>query len=206
MEYKKHMKQKEYSASAVKHQFWFNEFRLTVKLLNDGRSFEEIRSLVMEDNLYSASSPARAKQIYSTVSARINELDSSFYRVFSYADLQTQKMFALIAAMAYDTLLFEIVYELIRDKMILGSNEITEKEFVRFIEDKQRQDSRAASWTEETCKRLAGTYKSILFEAGVLDSNKGDRKILKPIIDLELSDWLSNHGMEIYIKALTGVR
>ena len=206
MEYKKNMKQKEYSASAVKHQFWFNEFRQTVKLLNDGRSFEEIRSLVMEDNLYSASSSARAKQIYATVSARINELDSSFYRVFSYADLQTQKMFALIAAMAYDTLLFEIVYELIRDKMILGSNEITEKEFVRFIEDKQRQDSRAASWTEETCKRLAGTYKSILFEAGVLDSNKGDRKILKPIIDLELSDWLSNHGMEIYIKALTGVR
>ena len=200
------MKRNEYSASAVKHQFWFNEFRQTVKLLNDGRSLEQIKSLVLEDNLYSASSSARAKQIYATVSARINELDSSFYRVFSYADLQTQKMFALIAAMAYDTLLFEIVYELIRDKMILGSNEITEKEFVRFIEDKQRQDSRAASWTEETCKRLAGTYKSILFEAGVLDSNKGDRKILKPIIDLELSDWLSNHGMEIYIKALTGVR
>ena len=108
--------------------------------------------------------------------------------------------------MAYDTLLFEIVYELIRDKMILGSNEITENEFVRFIEDNQRHDSRAATWTEETCKRLAGTYKSILFEAGVLDSNKGDRKILKPIIDIELSDWLSNHGMEIYIKALTGVR
>ncbi|PWJ70540.1 putative inner membrane protein DUF1819 [Ruminococcaceae bacterium R-25] len=200
------MKRNEYSASAVKHQFWFNEFRQTVKLLNDGRSLEQIKRLVLEDNLYSASSSARAKQIYATVSARINELDSSFYRVFSYADLQTQKMFALIAAMAYDTLLFEIVYELIRDKMILGSNEITEKEFVRFIEDKQRQDSRAASWTEETCKRLAGTYKSILFEAGVLDSNKGDRKILKPIIDLELSDWLSNHGMEIYIKALTGVR
>lgn len=200
------MKRNEYSASAVKHQFWFNEFRQTVKLLNDGRSLEYVKNLVLEDNLYSASSNARAKQIYATVSARINELDSSFYRVFSYADLQTQKMFALIAAMAYDTLLFEIVYELIRDKMILGSNEITEKEFVRFIEDKQRQDSRAASWTEETCKRLAGTYKSILFEAGVLDSNKGDRKIIKPIIDLELSDWLSNHGMEIYIKALTGVR
>ena len=200
------MIRKEYSASAVKHQFWFNEFRQTVKLLNDGRSFEEIRNLVLEDNLYSASTTARAKQIYATVSARINELDSSFYSVFSYADLQTQKMFALIAAMAYDTLLFEIVYELIRDKMILGSNEITEKEFVRFIEDKQHQNSRAATWTEGTCKRLAGTYKSILFEAGVLDSNKGDRKILKPIIDLELSDWLSNHGMEIYIKALTGVR
>ena len=113
------MARNEYSASAVKHQFWFNEFRQTVKLLNDGRSFEEIRRLVMDDNLYSASSSARAKQIFATVTARINELDSSFYRVFSYADLQTQKMFALIATMAYDTLLFEIVYELIRDKMIL---------------------------------------------------------------------------------------
>lgn len=200
------MVRKEYSASAVKHQFWFNEFRQTVKLLNDGRSLEEIKILVLEDNLYSTSSVARAKQTFATVTARINELDSSFYRAFTYADLQTQKMFALVAAMAYDTLLFEIVYELIRDKMILGSNEIAEKEFVRFIESKQSQDLRAASWTEETCKRLAGTYKSILFEAGLLDSNKGDRKIVKPIIDIELSDWLNNHGMEIYIKALTGVR
>lgn len=200
------MKCNEYSAGAVKHQFWFNEFRQTVKLLNDGRGLDEIKVLVLEDNLYSASSTARAKQIYATVTARINELNPSFYRVFSYADLNTQKMFALVAAMAYDTLLFEIVYELIRDKIIIGSYEIGEKEFLRFIEDKQRQDSRAATWTEETCKRLAGTYKSILFEAGILDSNKGDRKILKPIIDIELSDWLSNHGMEIYIKALTGVR
>ena len=200
------MKRNEYSASAVKYQFWFNEFRQTVKLLNDGRSLEQIKSLVLEDNLYSASSTARAKQIFSTVTARISELDSSFYRVFSYADLQTQKMFALIAAMAYDTLLFDLVYELIRDKIILGTYEISEKEFVRFIEDKQQQDDRAASWTEETCKRLAGTYKSILFEAGVLDSNNGDRKIIKPIIDIDLSDWLNDHGMEIYYKALTGVR
>ena len=200
------MKRNEYSAGAVKFQFWFNEFRQTVKLLNDGRSFEQIKSLVLEDNLYSASSTARAKQIFATVTARINSLDSSFYRVFSYSDLQTQKMFALVAAMAYDTLLFELVYELIRDKMILGTFEISEKEFVRFIEDKQQQDERAASWTEETCKRLAGTYKSILFEAGILDSNYGDRKIIKPIIDIDLSDWLNDHGMEMYYKALTGVR
>jgi len=33
------MARNEYSASAVKHQYWFNEFRQTVKLLNDGRSF-----------------------------------------------------------------------------------------------------------------------------------------------------------------------
>ena len=45
------MARNEYSASAVKHQFWFNEFRQTVKLLNDGRSFEESRNLVMEENL-----------------------------------------------------------------------------------------------------------------------------------------------------------
>ena len=200
------VKRNGYSASAVKHQFWFNEFRQTVKLLNDGRSPEAIKTLVLDDNLYSTSSVARAKQTFNTVTARINALDSSFYKIFTYADLQTQKMFALVAAMAYDTLLFEIVYELIRDKMILDSNEISEKEFVRFIEIKQSQDHRAASWTEETCKRLAGTYKSILYEAGLLDSNKGDRKIIKPIIDVELSNWLNTHGMEIYIKALTGVR
>ena len=72
------MERKKYSASAVKLSLWFMEFRKEVRLLSEGKSFEEIKKLSEEENVFEASTPARAAKIYSTVTARIKCLDSSF--------------------------------------------------------------------------------------------------------------------------------
>ena len=39
------MERKPYSAGAVKFSFWFMEFRKTVQLLNEGKSFADIKKL-----------------------------------------------------------------------------------------------------------------------------------------------------------------
>ena len=65
------MNRKPYSAGAVKFSFWFIEFRKTVQLLAEGKSFSEIKLLNEQENIYSASTKARAQMIYSTVTARI---------------------------------------------------------------------------------------------------------------------------------------
>lgn len=98
------MNRKPYSAGAVKFSFWFMEFRKTVQLLAAGKSFEDIKQLNEQENIYGASTKARAQMIYSTVTARIKLLDSSFYPIFLESDLATQKIFALVASMAHDTL------------------------------------------------------------------------------------------------------
>ena len=61
------MNRKPYSAGAVKFSFWFIEFRKTVQLLAEGKSFSEIKLLNEQENIYSASTKARAQMIYSTV-------------------------------------------------------------------------------------------------------------------------------------------
>ena len=65
------MNRKPYSACAVKFSFWFIEFRNTVQLLSEGKSFSEIKLLNEQENIYSASKKARAQMIYSNDSARI---------------------------------------------------------------------------------------------------------------------------------------
>ena len=115
---------KEYSAAAVKHAFWFMEFRKEVQLLDSGKTFDEIKELNKAENIFGCPTQARATQIYNTVSARIQTLDNSFFPVFLNGDLPTQKLFALIAAMNYDTLLFDLVYEVVREKMIIGNYEL----------------------------------------------------------------------------------
>ena len=119
------MQRKPYNASAVKHCFWFQEFRKTIELLESGSSLEEIKTLCETENIFDCATPARARQIYHVVSARVRSLDSSFYPVFMRGDLSTKKLTALIAPMANDTLLFDLVYEVIRDKLVIGVQEFS---------------------------------------------------------------------------------
>ena len=200
------MNRREYSAGAVKHSFWFMEFRKVVSLRAEGQSWDVIKQLYEDENIFGAPTPLRANQIWSTVSGRIKCLDDSFYPVFQSCDVAAQKLFALAAAMAYDTLFAEFVYEVIREKMIIGTSEFADSDIRIFFKNKQEQDDKVAGWTEATITRLGRCYKTMLFEAGVTDKAKDTRKILEPILDPVMERWLLDHGMEYCVKALTGVR
>ena len=200
------MDRKEYSAGAVKHSFWFMEFRKVVSLRAEGKSWDEIQGLNEKENIFGAPTILRSNQIWSTVSGRVKTLDDSFYPVFQACDVAAQKLFALVAAMAYDTLFAEFIYETVREKMIIGIYELSDSDIRIFFKNKQEQDDKVARWTEATLKRLGACYKTMLFEAGMTDKTRAARKILKPVMDPEMERWLMDHGMEYYVKALTGVR
>ena len=197
---------KTYSAGGVKHAFWFMEFRKVVSLRIEGRSWDEIKQINEDENIFGAPTKLRATQIWNTVSARIKCLDDSFYPVFQSCDVAGQKLFALAAAMVYDTLFGEFVYEVIREKMIIGMNEFADSDIRIFFNNKQAQDEKVAKWTEATLKRLGACYKNLLLEAGITDKARDTRKIYKPILDPVMERWMMDHGMEYYVKALTGVR
>lgn len=200
------MERRAYSAGAVKLSFWFQEFRRTVQLLAAGNTFDEIRRLSAEENLFGAPTQRRADQICRTVLDRAGALDESFCPVFLAGDLATQKLFALAAVMACDTLFFDFVYEVIREKLIIGSNELEPKDVRIFFRDKQAQDARLAQWTDYTCQRLGTCYRTMLYEAGLTDKSKETRKIFKPIPETELRQWLEAHDMGLIVKAWTGVK
>ena len=63
-----------------------------------------------------------------------------------------------------------------------------------------------SKWTVPTIFRLGRSYKTMLFEAGLIDKGKTERKIIKQILDPALDYFLKDHSMEAYIMALTGVR
>ena len=200
------MERKEYSASAVKLSFWFIEFRKVTELLCEGKSADQIKYLALNENLFAAPTSLRANQIYNTVIGRIKAMHNSFIPLFMHSDLATQKLLALIAAMAYDTLFFDFVYEVIREKMILGSNELFDSDVSVFFKDKQLQNEKVAGWTDATLMRLSRCYKTMLYEAGIINKAKTVRKILRPILDPELVRWLEQNNMGAYVKALAGVR
>lgn len=202
------MKRYQYSAGAVKFALWFMEFRKAVQLLEQGRTFNEIKELSARENIFGASTPTRAAEIQSTITARIKCLDSSFYPLFLDSDVATQKLYALTGSFAHDTLFFDFMYEVVREKMIIGTNVLADADIRIFFKNKQAQNEMVARWTDQTLQRLGRSYKIQLYEAGILDERvrAAERKILKPILDPVLKHWLEDYGYGQVVKALEGVR
>lgn len=202
------MKRNKYSAGAVKFSFWFMEFKKVVQFLNKGMTLKEIELKNKEENIFGAPTEARAKQIYGKVKKRIETLNKSFIPVFMDCDASTQKMFCLAATLADDTLFFDFVYEVVREKMIIGSNELSDADIKIFFKNKQEQDEKVAGFYDNTLERLGRSYKTMLFEAGIIDNNNfaETRQILKPILDPMIRNWLMDFGYEPIVKALEGIR
>ena len=123
------MERKEYSAGAVKLSFWFVEFRKVVGgLLSEGKSTDQIKDLAMNENLFAAPTALRSIKFIIPLQAALNLWTGLHPSFHAQRQLATQKLFALIAAMAYDTLFFDFVYEVIREKMILGTYELADSD------------------------------------------------------------------------------
>ena len=199
------MIRKAYGAGAVKWSFWFVEFRKVVQLLSEGLSYEQIKRLNQEQNIFGTRSAERADMIFAIVTGRLKMLDASFIPLFLNADLGSQKLLNLVASLAYDTLFFDFVYEVIGEKLLLGDLELRESDLRVFFKNRQVQSDKVAIWQEYTLKRLGAQYKTMLYEAGIIDKGKETRKILRPIIDPQIAHWLQKYDLQPILTALTGV-
>lgn len=200
------MNRKEYSAGAVKFSFWFLEFKKTVGLLASGKTIKDIKAINVEENLFNASSADRAKLIMNCTTKRIDDMgmDSQLCSLFVNADLNTQKLICLIAVMVSDTLFFDFVYSIIREKIILGTNSYSESDIREFWRTKQQESEKVSGFTDATLKRLASTYKAYLSDSGITSKTTDIKEIYAPIFDDDLVKWLESHDLQPVIAALNG--
>jgi len=194
-----------YSSGLVSESFWFIEFRKIVKLRNEGKSWEEVKKLCLNENLLGVSKEYRAKRIYGYLKNRIEALDEDIYGIFMNADLATQKIIVFIAAAKQNRLFYEFLYEVYREKVLLGVCELTDSDINVFFKNKQQQNEVIATWTEITLKRLRSTYMNFMTDAGLLIIMEKQKKITPPILDVNLERYLKNKGEMQMIKAVTGV-
>ena len=194
----------EYSASGVKHLLWFVETRETARLLQE-KTPEEVRSIVLEENIYQQKDHSRIINEYGCILKRIQAMPQSLTDLLLHTDVTTAKLIVLISAMATDRLLFELVYEVYRGKIRLGEEELKDSDLNMFFSTKASQSDLVAGWTVATVTKLKRTYARFLLEAGLLRlEGTRTRKINRPFMNPDLRQLLLKESMSAYYYALTG--
>lgn len=199
------MTELKYSAGLMSQSFWFIEFKKFAKLLHDGESHDGIRRLCLEENLLGAQKEYRAKRIYGYILNRVKTLDSTLLALFCESDLSTQKIINLISILRTDRLFFEFVYEVYREKVILGIPWLEYSDVNIFFKDKGQQDEGIAAWKDTTVKHLKNNYLNYLTDANLLTADNGKHRLTPPIVDAALERYLEANGEMPILKAITGV-
>ena len=194
-----------YSAGLMSQSCWFVEFKKIVQLIAAGRTEDEIKSECLENNLLGAVKEYRAKRMYGYLINRSKMLDEELIRLFMEGDLGTQKLINLIAILRGDRLFFEFVYEVDREKAILGQPELEDQDVNVFFRNKGNQSGLVENWNDSTKKHLKSSYLTCMADAGLLRVEKKVRSITTPIVDSRLAAYLKRSGDHALLVAISGV-
>jgi hypothetical protein len=184
---------------------WFIEFKKIVQLIAAGKSVGEIKTECLENNLLGAVKEYRAKRMYAYLWNRANMLDDELVQLFMNSDLDTQKLINLIAVLRGDKLFFEFVYEVYREKAIIGQLDLEDKDINVFFSNKSNQSEIVENWNDSTKKHLKSNYITCLADAGLIKIEKKIRTITKPIVDDRLIAYLEQCGEHALCVAVMGV-
>lgn len=194
----------EYKSTIKSRQYLYKETKKAATLIKQGVFIREIKNRSLEDNIFQLESETRKKEVASIIVARLKDLDEFVIDKISVGNVETSKILVLYAIIKTDRLFFEFMNEVYKEKLLLRDLFLKDKDFNAFFQGKREQSERVASWTEYTIKKLKQVYVRILFESGLIENQKGDRKIRIPILESEVKDYLYKIGDKIYINAIIG--
>ena len=199
------MNENNYSAGIMSQSFWFSEVKQFLNLKKSGYNSEEIKRMVIVENLFGAPNEYRAKRMYGYIFNRANTIETELEELFFSSDLATQKIINLIAVIRKDRLFFEFLYEVYREKIIVGEQTLETAAGKTFFNLKETQDDTIAQWKDTTKRRVQSAYFNFMTESNLLRFEIQKKyAITQPILDIALEQYLRSHGETAVVKAITG--
>ena len=191
----------------TRDRLWYREIKTaTDKILVGNLTIADIGKASLDDNIFNASSVSRAKEIAQVVSRRINAVDSAYLFFFATRNTENQQLLCIVMVMLTDHSFLEFMDTVYREKLIQHDDILRDSDIMGFFHRLQEKDESAAKWTDAGIKKAIDNYKSMLKEAGMLSESGVERKIIRPILDKEMEDFLRSEGLARIYKILAGER
>lgn len=194
-------KELRYTSSIKDMPLMFSEMKRTALLLCENKTADEIVQLSMEKNIYQLDKEKRRRDVPLRMVKRLLTINQPLLNVIAHGRDDEARLVAFFALMKADRLLFEYMYEVYSDRFQIGFYEITDKDFLDFIERKAQNSSVVAKWSVGNLASVRSKIKSALCDANLVKRNGDTLLIQCPIIDDTLRV-LFDETDAVYLKAM----
>ena len=177
----------------TKDLLWYCETKIAVeKVLQGDMTTADIRRESLDKNIFNAFSASRSKEIAQAVTRRINAVDSAYLSFFVGRNTESQQLLCIVMVMLTDHTFLEFMDSVYREKLIQQDNILRDSDIMGLFHRIQEKDESAVKWTDASLRKVRDNYKSMLKEAGMLSESGTERKIIRPILDKEMEDFLQS--------------
>lgn len=191
----------------TKDLLWYRETKTAIdKIIAGDLAPTDISKASLDENIFNASSASRAKEIAQAVTRRINAVDSAYLSFFAGRNAESQQLLCIVMVMLTDHTFLEFMDSVYREKLIQQDNILRDSDIIGFFHRIQEKEESAAKWTDASLRKVRDNYKSMLKEAGLLSESGTERKIIRPILDKEMEEFLQSEGLTRIYKILAGER
>ncbi len=190
-----------YSASLTSDTFLIYELKQVLKLKAQGLTDNEIRDMVVTENIFQYKSRKSAGRIVSSIFRRVNVLDDYLINIVLNESLEVGKIVNLYAIMKTSRIFFEFMNEIIRVKLENKDDVIEKKDINLFFTAKAEQSDIAAKWSLTSVRKLKQVILKILSQMGIIEDIIGCRIIRLSIVP-EITEHLILIGDKEYLFAM----
>lgn len=195
---------KEYSARMTGNQFLYPEFKVAVKLLQEGLNKKEATDKIINENLFEYRSFKAINKHIGAVWERANYLDDYLIEVLLTEPNEIGRLINFYAILKYDRLFLEFMEEVLIDKMFSRQMEVSKSDISNYFSIKAEQSETVANFKETTLKRLRLAYFEILSGAGYIGTNRDNAELTIPLGIYQITNHLEEIGDKRYAKAMLG--
>lgn len=176
----------------TREQFLFNEMRIVARLLNEGKSDNQIIQEVATNNLFQYPTERMIKNIAQVCLNRFNKANSQeLVDIVANDSSEAAKQACLFLMMNYYRLVWEFMITVIGEKYRTMNNSFTKMDMNSFFTRLQEQNDTIASWSDATIIKCKQVLKKILVENGYLNNSKSE--VLNPVLlDFRVKEAIEN--------------
>lgn len=175
--------QLEYSSAIKEWPLMFSETRKTALLICDGKNSADILELSKINNIYQLNKEIRRTKLPQKILVRLGSLQAEQIKLLATGSEPVAKLLCFLAVLKTDRLLFEFMREVYMEKMTLGNDDISDKDFIIYFENKINESPKIAKWTSNNIERIKNAYKRMLVDSGLAKKQGRELVLTTPICD-----------------------
>lgn len=191
----------EYSSVLTGAGFMLYEVKQVAILKQQGYSDKEIRSKVLEENIFQYEKLSSVKRAMPYILKRVDLLDDLLVQLLIEEPYEVGKVINLYAIMKFDRLFFEFMNEVVAEKLSNNDYSLDKVDMNVFFVAKMEQSEFMAGWSDTTVAKLKQVFKKILLNAGLLKDLKSN-ELNRLYIDDRVKIHLNYLGDAKYIQAM----